>query len=180
MSPLAQLEALEPAAPLADVLAFYDSLPGVAPEAMRGRWRGGEIATGHLYDGLLGPSGWWGKAFRSIDDVDPLLFERGSELLAANPALLPLGLIERFPRLAKSAPAAALFRAVVPLLRTGKPRARLRPLTYRGVTSAAMIYDAHPIADCFRAVTPDVLLGAMDIRGHANPFVFTLRRVATD
>jgi hypothetical protein len=42
-----------------------------------------------------------------------------------------------------------------------------------------MIYDAHPIADCFRSVTPDVLLGAMDIRGHSAPYIFTLRRVAT-
>ena len=176
MNPLAQLEALEPAAALADVLAFYDSLPAVAPAAMLGLWRGGEIATGHLYDGLLGPSGWWGKAFRSVDDVDPLIFERRGKRFAGNPALMPLALIERFPRLAKSAPAAAAFRAISPVLRTRKPRARLRPLTFRGVTSAAMIYDAHPIADCFRAVGNDVLLGAMDIRGHANPYFFTLRR----
>ena len=178
MDPLTRLEQLEPAAPLADVLAFYDGLPPVTPEAMIGRWKGGEIATGHLYDGLLGPSGWWGKDFRSPDEVDPLLFERDGKLFAGNPALIPLGLIERFPRLAKSAAAARLFRSVSPLLRTNKPRARLRLLTYRGATSAAMIYDAHPIADCFRSVTPDVLLGAMDIRGHSAPYMFTLRRVA--
>lgn len=178
MDRLARLERLEPAAALGEVLDLFDRLPAVAPEAMLGRWRGGEIATGHLYDGLLGPAGWWGKEFRSADDVDPLLFGRGRRLFAGNPALIPLGLIERFPRLAKSPPAAALFRALSPLMRTSKPRARLRPLTYRGVTSAAMLYDAHPIADCFRAVAPDVLLGAMDIRGHPAPFMFTLRRVA--
>lgn len=179
MDPLARLEQLEPAAPLAEVLAFYDGLPPVTPEAMTGRWKGGEIATGHLYDGLLGPSGWWGKDFRAADQVDPLLFERGGKLFAGNPALIPLGLIEHFPRLAKSAPAAMLFRALSPLLKTRKPRARLRSLTYRGMTSAAMIYDSLPIADCFRTVNPDVLLGAMDIRGHAAPYMFTLRRVTT-
>jgi len=175
---LARLAALEPAAPLAEALAFYDSLPPIEPEAMIGRWHGGEIATGHLYDGLLQPSGWWGKEFRSADDVDPLLFERGGTIFAGNPALIPLGLIERFPTIAKSAAAGALFRTVSPLLRTGKPRARLRILTYRGVSSAAMLYDAHPIADCFRRVSGDVLIGAMDIRGHADPYIFTLRRTA--
>jgi hypothetical protein len=47
------------------VLAFYDSLPPVGLALMTGRWRGGEIATGHPFDGLLGPAGWHGKAFRS-------------------------------------------------------------------------------------------------------------------
>ena len=176
MTPADRLRQLEPAAPLAQVLAFYDGLPAVAPEAMLGEWKGGEIATGHLYDGLLGPSGWWGKRFRSVDAVDPLVFERKGKRFAGNPGLMPLGLIERMPRLAKSAPSAALFRLLSPLLRTSKPRARLRPLTYRGVTSAAMIYDQLPIADCFRRVDDDTLVGAMDIRGHSQPYFFTLRR----
>jgi hypothetical protein len=176
MTPLQELERLEPAAHLAEVLAFYDGLPAVEPGAILGSWRGGEVATGHTYDGLLATSGWWGKQFRSIDDVDPLVFERAGKLFAGNPALMPLPLIERVPRLARSAPAAALFRFALPLLRTGKPRARLRSVSYRGVTSAAMIYDALPIADCFRLVAPGLLIGAMDIRGHASPYFFTLRR----
>lgn len=171
------LRLLEPAAPLAEVLAFYDSLPPVAPEEMLGEWKGGEIATGHLYDGLLGPSGWWGKRFRSANEVDPLVFERKGKRFAGNPGLMPLGLIERFPKLAKSAPSAALFRLASPLLRTRKARARLRLLTNRGVTSAAMIYDQLPIADCFRRVDEETLVGAMDIRGHEQPYFFTLRRV---
>jgi hypothetical protein len=176
MTPAERLAELEPAAPRADVLAFYDSLPAVTPEEMLGEWKGGEIATGHLYDGLLGPSGWWGKRFRSVDAVDPLIFERRGKRFAGNPGLMPLGLIERFPALAKSRPSAALFRLFSPLMRTSKPRARLRPLTYRGVTSAAMIYDQLPIADCFRAVDRDTLIGAMDIRGFDQPYFFTLRR----
>ncbi|MCW3797396.1 DUF4334 domain-containing protein [Sphingomonas sp. BN140010] len=180
MTPLERLCELEPAAPLPDVLAFFDSLPPVEPATMLGSWRGGEIATGHLYDGLLGPSGWWGKRFRSVDDVDPLVFERRGRRFAGNPALMPLPLIERFPKLAKSPPAATLFRFASPMLRTRQPRARLRLLTYRGVTSTAMLYDALPIADCFRMVSPDVLVGAMDIRGHADPYFFTLRRETAD
>lgn len=176
MDPAQRLRTLEPAAPLAEVLAFYDSLPAVMPEEMLGSWKGGEIATGHLYDGLLGPSGWWGKEFRSVDDVDPLVFERKGRRFAGNPGLMPLGLIERLPRLAKSGPSAALFRFFSPLMRTRRPRARLRPLAYRGVTSAAMIYDQLPIADCFRRVDKATLIGAMDIRGHDQPYFFTLRR----
>lgn len=176
MTPAEQLQRLEPAATLAAVLAFYDGLPAVAPEAMLGEWKGSEIATGHLYDGLLGPSGWWGKRFNGVDAVDPLIFERGGQRFAGNPGLIPLSLIERFPRIAKSGPSAAIFRALSPLLKTGKPRARLRTVTSRGVASAAMIYDQHAIVDCFRKVDNDTLLGAMDIRGFADPYIFVLRR----
>ena len=176
-SRLAELAALEPAAPLQRVLAFYDSLPPASLDMMRGRWRGGEIATGHAFDDLLGPSGWYGKEFRGPDDVDPLLFRRpNGRMMAGNPSLMPLGLIARIPRLAKSPLSAALFRASIPLLATRKPKARLRLTDYRGKTSATMIYDDLPINDVFRKVDEDTLLGAMDIRGHPDPFFFTLRR----
>lgn len=176
-SRLDELAALEPAAPLAKVLAFYDSLPVASLEMMMGRWRGGEIATGHVFDGLLGPSGWYGKAFRSPDDVHPLLFRRkDGRLYAGNPALMPLDLIRFAPSLAKHPASAALFRAVAPLLATRRPKARLRMTDYRGKISATMIYDDLPINDVFRKVDEDSLLGAMDIRGYLDPFFFTLRR----
>ena len=90
-SPADRLESLESAAPLREVLAFYDSLPPVPLALMTGRWRGGEIATGHPFDGLLRPAGWHGKAFRSPDEVDPLIFRRrDGRLFAGNPALIPL------------------------------------------------------------------------------------------
>ena len=174
---LARLTELEPVAPAAEVLAFYDSLPAAPVDAMLGSWRGGEIATGHVFDGLLGPSGWHGKDFRSADDVDPLVFRRkDGRLFAGNPAIMPVGLIQRMPALAKHPLSAALFRTMAPLLATRRPRARLRMTDYRGVTSATMIYDDLPINDVFRMVTPDVMLGAMDIRGSDRPFFFTLRR----
>ena len=175
--PLAQLEQLETGTSPAEALAFYDSLPAVPIDAMIGSWRGSEIPTGHVFDGLLGPAGWYGKNFRSADDVDPLVFQRGDgRKFAGNPAVMPLGLIQRWPSLARNRASAAIFRAVAPLLATRKPRARLRMTEYRGTTSATMIYDDLPINDVFRRVTGDVVLGAMDIRGSARPFFFVLRR----
>lgn len=177
LTPLARLETLESAASLAEALAFYDSLPPVSIEAMIGQWRGGEIATGHAFDGLLGPAGWYGKRFGSADAVDPLVFRRkDGRLFAGNPALMPLGLLDRFPKLAKSALSAALFRAAAPRFATSEPKARLRMTEYRGKVSATMIYDALPINDVFRLVDEDTVVGAMDIRGYADPFIFTLRR----
>ena len=38
-------------------------------------------------------------------------------------------------------------------------------IEHRGVLTAAMVYDALPVIDVFRRVGPDVLLGAMDMRG---------------
>ena len=176
-SDVERLEALEPAAQGADVLTFYDSLPSVPLTTMLGSWRGSEIATGHAFDGLLGPSGWHGKNFRSADDVDPLVFRRrDGRLFAGNPALMPLPLLTRFPKAARHPLSAALFRAVGPLLSTTRPRARLRMTEYRGVLSATMVYDALPIHDVFRLVNQDTLLGAMDIRGYPAPFFFVLRR----
>jgi len=39
-----------------------------------------------------------------------------------------------------------------------------------------MSYDQLPIIDVFRAVDDDTLVGAMDLRGLAEPYLFTLRR----
>ena len=178
MSPaLTRLCQLEPAAPLADVLALFDGLPPAPIATLIGDWKGGEIATGHAFDGLLGPSGWHGKRFVSADVVDPLVFRRkDGRLFAGNPGLMPLGLIKRFPAMARSRLSAALFRGAAPLFATARPAARLRMTEYRGVTSATMIYDALPINDVFRLVDANTMLGAMDIRGFPEPFFFTLRR----
>jgi len=46
-----------------------------------------------------------------------------------------------------------LLLPLLPLLATRRPRARLRPVEYRGVTSAAMSYDQLPIIDVFRSPT---------------------------
>jgi hypothetical protein len=65
---------------------------------------------------------------------------------------------------------------LAPALRTRAPKARLRMLSYRGVLTATMCYDQLPIHDVFRKVDENTVLGAMDLRGTADPLVFFLRR----
>lgn len=174
-----RLDALLPAAPLEDVLAFVDALPAVRVAELSGAWRGYEIATGNPLDGLLGRFGWFGKRFDGPDEVHPLLFRDGrGGVVAVNPALAPLALVVRIAPMLRNPLAAGLFRLVLPLVRTRWPRARLRVVEYRGVASAAMLYDALPVYDAFRKVDEDTVVGLMDMRGLDRPFVFVLRRSA--
>ncbi len=54
--------------------------------------------------------------------------------------------------------------------------ASLRRVEYRGVVTATMVYDRHPIFDHFRQVDEDTVLGVMDRKGDAMPLFFYLRR----
>ncbi len=172
-----ELARLERGCSLTEALAFYDSLAPVGVEAMLGAWRGAGIPTGGPFDGLLENLGWHGKRFESTESVHPLVFAgaRG-RLVSVDPGRVPLGLAARHgPRFTGRATAIA-FRMLLPLLATRRPRARLRPVEYRGVVSAAMVYDQLPIVDAFRAIDDDTLVGAMDLRGLAEPYLFSLRR----
>lgn len=157
-------------------LALFDELPTVTAEEVLGRWKGSELPTGHPFDGLLAASGWYGKRFDDPNSAHPLLFadDRG-EVFAVEPRKVPLSLAGRVPP-----GAAALARKAIgvlrPLVRTRKPRARLRNLEFRGKVSAAMIYDHLPIIDVFRRVDDATLLGVMDLRGVDQPYFFVLRR----
>ncbi|KAI7878227.1 hypothetical protein K492DRAFT_180027 [Lichtheimia hyalospora FSU 10163] len=63
--------------------------------------------------------------------------------------------------------------------------ARLRQIEFRGVVSAAMVYDDKPIIDYFRLVDEQTVMGTMDFRSEAVPeagqssdmFYFYLTRV---
>lgn len=161
----------------AEALAFFDRCPPVRTSALLGRWRGSELPTGSPLDGLLAAHRWYGKEFLDTETVHPLLFaDRAGVPRPVSPALAPLGLLRRFPGPARSAPARVLFAALRPVLRTRRPAARLRTVEHRGVATAALVYDALPVVDVFRRVGPDVLLGAMDMRGLAAPFLFVLTR----
>lgn len=161
----------------ADVLAFADRLPGVAVGEVTGRWRGAELPTGSRLDGLLTAYRWWGKEVRDPDTVHPLLFpDRAGRPRPLDPALAPLGLLRRAPGLVRSRPARLAFTVVRPLLTTRRPAARLRTVVHRGVPTAALVYDRLPVVDVFRQVTPDLLLGLMDLRGLPDPFAFLLER----
>jgi GXWXG protein/Domain of unknown function (DUF4334) len=176
----------------ADALSRFDALEGVAPDDMLGHWQGRGLATGHPLDGLLETLGWHGKAFRSPDDVQPLLFRTGSgRVVALDPALMPVGAALRWPGLARSAVARAAFAALRPLLRAphvpaphaSAPHqtarhatARLRTLEFRGRASAAMIYRRQPIVDHFRRIDEGRILGLMEMRGDDRPYFFLLCR----
>jgi hypothetical protein len=161
----------------ADALAFFDRLPAVEPDAVVGRWRGAELPTGSRLDGLLTAHGWWGKEVVDADTVHPLLFpDRAGRPRPVQPAPAPLTLLRRAPGTAGSRPARIAFAALRPVLRTRRPAARLRVVSHRGVATAAVVYDRLPVVDVLRAVTPDVLLGLMDLRGLPEPFFFVLER----
>jgi Domain of unknown function (DUF4334)/GXWXG protein len=176
-----RLPALPAGAPVEDVLAFFDTLPAVRVAELNGVWRGSGIATGNRLDGLLERFGWFGKRFDGPEDVHPLLFDDGrGGVVGINPALVPLSLVVRAAPLLRNPVAAGLFRLVLPVLRTSRPRARLRMMEYRGVVSATMSYDALPVHDVFRKADEDTVVGVMDMRGLDPPFLFVLRRSRSD
>ncbi|HWU31890.1 MAG TPA: DUF4334 domain-containing protein [Marmoricola sp.] len=177
MSPREQLASLGERTSTEEALALFDALPALRAEDVTGRWRGWEIATGHPLDGLLGPTGWYGKQFDDVDHVHPLLFTAADgEIYSADPKRMPLGLAAKLPDsvIAKAAPVAARMK---PLVRTNDHAARLRNIEHRGVMTAAMIYDDLAIIDVFRSVDANTLLGIMDYRVHPAPYFFVLERV---
>ncbi|QKT08183.1 DUF4334 domain-containing protein [Gordonia sp. X0973] len=155
---------------------LFDSLPAVSVAEILGRWHGSELPTGHPMDGLLALSGWYGKEFIDAETVHPLLFGDDPEhLYAVNPKLVPLRTLNRLgskvPRIMPPGGRSS-FRA----MRTTKPRARLRTVEYRGLGSAAMVYDDIPVIDHFRRLDETTLLGAMDQRGSDETYFFLLER----
>lgn len=176
MESVAQLKSLEPACSPEQALAFFDGLPPVRAEALTGRWRGRELATGHPWDGLLAASGWYGKQFDGLDAVHPLVFRDGSgQLFPVDPRRVPLGLTGRVNE-AVLRRARTLLGLAKPVLRSTRYGARLRNLEHRGVVTAAMIYDDLPIIDVFRQVAADTMLGLMDYREEPAPYFFVLSR----
>ncbi|WP_299818085.1 DUF4334 domain-containing protein [uncultured Jannaschia sp.] len=159
-----------------EALAFFDGLEPVELGTMRGTWRGTGFPSGHPLDGCLERFGWFGKRFDSGEDVFPLLFTSSTgRVVAIAPGLLPFGFALRLGLL-RSRVGAASFRVALGLLATRRPSARLRRVEYRGVCTAAMVYDALPIIDAFRRVDDDRVIGAMDYRGFERPFLFRLER----
>ncbi len=173
----ATLDGLERGTTTTAALAVFDALPAVDPGALTGTWRGSGLPTGHPLDGVLEALRWHGKRFDGHGDAHPLLFDDGhGGVVAVNPVLAPLGVALRCAPLLRRPAVARLVRAVLPLARTRRPRARVRATAFRGVVSATMTYDAQPIDDHVRAVDDDTLLGLMDARGMSRPFFFVLRR----
>lgn len=155
------------------ILECFDSLAPVDLEFMIGRWRGAEIRTGHLLDGLLEPSGWYGKLFESLDAVHPLLFygPGKASLYAVDPRNVPLTL--PWPR---SPVLGTLMGLLRPLLQTRSPKARIRMISFRGRVTGTMAYDNKPIFDHFAKIDERRMLGIMDLKGVPGPYAFWLER----
>ena len=155
------------------LLKIYDDLPGIDSSFMLGRWKGFEIVTGHKIEGLLEPSGWYGKLFVDAEQVHPLLFETRNKkkLYSVNPSLIPLGI--PFPKIKLLGVIMSLLR---PILQTSKPCARLRMITFRGKTTATMAYDSKAIFDHFVKIDENRVLGCMDFKSVPEKFFFVLER----
>ncbi len=157
-------------------LLHFDGLPPVQPGQLRGFWRGATWPTGHPLDGVLEACGWAGKRFDDDEAVHPLVFRSAAgRLLQVRPlgARPAVALLCRLPLLRRP-PATTVVRALLPLLATGQPQARLRTVMHRGVASAAIVYDTVPVIDHLRRLDARRVLGLMDLRGLGQPFFFVL------
>jgi len=156
-----------------EALLCFDGLPPTDPDFMLGRWQGFEIRTGHLLDGLLEPTGWYGKLFESPDRVHPLLFYGAGRksLYAVDPKLVPLTM--PLPRSPILGPMMAMAR---PVLQTRSSKARMRMIEFRGRSTGTMAYDNKPIFDHFARIDDRRMLGIMDLKGVPGPYAFWLER----
>lgn len=160
---------------IAEVLQVYDQLEPVSLDFMKGRWKGYEIITGHSLDGLLVPSGWYGKLFNSPEEVHPLVFftKNKTKLYSVNPKHLPMDL-----KVPKTKVLGILMSIAKPFIQTKKSSARLRMIKYRGKVTATMAYDEKPINDHFVKIDDNTVLGLMDKKGDSpdSPYAFVLER----
>ena len=161
-----------------EALAIFDNLEPIETDFMRGAWKGAGFPTNHPLDGVLEAFFWHGKRFETLEDVHPLVFSTlGGGRKNLNPSLMMpgLGLLNYLPFL-KTKIIGRVFQVLIPLFATRHSRARLRLTSYRGKSSATMIYDNLPINDVFRKADENTVLGIMDMKGMRRPFFFILRR----
>lgn len=52
---------------------FWAELSPATLDGMLGEWKGGEFQTGHKMNGQLEKARWYGKTFKSVSDVQPLV-----------------------------------------------------------------------------------------------------------
>lgn len=168
----------KPAAPAAEMLAYFDGLEMVKPSEMTGLWRGRGMPSGHPLDGVLENLGWFGKRFHADGRADALLFQfRPGRLTALDPSFIPLSLALRLAPVGRTGFARNLFSYLQKALRASGTTASVRASEFRGQSSAAMIYDRQPVTDVFRRIGEDRLLGLMSVKDDPRYYYFTLTRV---
>ena len=159
-------------------LQMFDTLERVEPPEMIGLWAGKGIPTGHPLDGVLENLGWFGKRFTADLRADALLFKAGDRrLIAVDPALIPLPLALRFHRFGRTRAARNLFAYLLRRLRAKGMVASLKTMSFRGIRSAAMVYDKQPIVDHFRRIDDRRIMGAMTVNDGNRIYYFELERV---
>ncbi|WP_017472771.1 DUF4334 domain-containing protein [Amphibacillus jilinensis] len=168
---------IEQGATQQEAFAWFDQLEIVNSADILGLWKGIEIKTGHPLEGVLSASNWFGKRFINEEQVDPLVcLKNDGTLYNVNPLLIPLDLpIDKLPLISIKLG----MRLFQHLLATDKSAARIRMITYRGKTTASMIYDDKAIIDVFRKIDDQTLLGVMDfkMRKVDKSYFFVLRKV---
>jgi hypothetical protein len=160
-------------------LQEFQRLPPIEPREMIGLWTGRGIPSGHPFDGVLENLGWFGKRFTPALRADALLFRLDErKLIAINPARIPLRLALRFHKLGRTRTARNLFLYLQRALRAKGPVASLKTMSFKGVASAAMVYDDLPIIDHFRRIDDRRVMGAMMIETDDRIYFFELEGVA--
>ncbi|KAF2135760.1 uncharacterized protein K452DRAFT_238736, partial [Aplosporella prunicola CBS 121167] len=136
-----------------ELLDLVDSLPALNPMELLGEWSAGSFNTRHPAHGWLRSINWVGITFRSVDDVEPIV-------VAAQ---------------TRDGPGKGHRRKWL----DEWGNAEVIEAKYRGVVSAAMVCDNHPVVNHFRKVTDNVVLGIMSAKmyRHAGLFFFYLTRL---
>ncbi|MFD4958353.1 alcohol dehydrogenase catalytic domain-containing protein [Microbacterium sp. NPDC058389] len=125
-----------------DLPVLWRSLPPVAPDQLRGLWRGWGVTRGHRAGRLLERHRWYGKLFRSEDDVSPIVCERDDGSLVEDLALARGGATLRTASY-DGIPTAAMFydgQAIVDLFVRLAPDAVLGVMTGRDAADRGRAY----------------------------------------
>ena len=162
----------------AKALDRFEALSPVDPAQMVGLWRGSGVPTGHPLDGVLENLGWFGKRFTADGRPDALLFTAGKRrLVPVDPKYIPLRLTMRLSGFGRTVAARNLFSHLKLRFRAEETVASIKTLAFRGMLSAALVYDKQPIIDHFRLIDGNRLMGVMTIEWDERLYFFELARV---
>ena len=135
----------------ADLDALWTDLASTEVASMRGSWRGGDFATGHVLSTVLERVRWHGKRFGDPLEAVPLVCRAEDGTLYSNTDA------------------------------AGGGEASLWPIAFRGEVTATMVYDRLPVFDHFKSVDEDTVMGIMNGKldsafGIADLYYFWLER----